>query len=153
MKAIRRLLFIPVAAILAAIIGFAWAGIFSWAYYSEHSLTYSVIGLGPSFLGRLLPVATFVVLGAWIAPRPRFPTIITLGLLGGVFGWPFGPQYEISTSGPTFYLVEGVGAIFGAGVGMLIGFAISRRKNEPNQSLQTTIMAVTDSAAQTPRQP
>jgi hypothetical protein len=26
-------------------------------------------------------------------------------------------------------------------------------KTEPNQALQTTIMAVTDSAAQTPRQP
>jgi H+/gluconate symporter-like permease len=29
----------------------------------------------------------------------------------------------------------------------------NRKKKEPNQSLQTTIMAVTDSAAQTPRQP
>jgi hypothetical protein len=134
MKVIRRLLFIPVSAILAVIIGFAWAGIFSSASYSEHSLWYSIVGLAPSFIGRLLPVTIFVVLGAWIAPRPGFFTIIILGLLGGVFGWPFGSTYEISTSGPTFYLVEGFGAIFGAGVGMLIGFTLSRRKNEPNQS-------------------
>jgi len=153
MNTIRRLLFIPVAAILAAIIGIMWAGIFSRASYSEHSLFYSVIGLAPSFLGRLLPVAAFIVLGALIAPRPRFLTIIILGLLGGVFGWPFGPKYEISTSGPIFYLVEGVGTIFGAGAGMLIGFVILRRKNEPNQSLQTTTMPVTDAAAQPPRQP
>ena len=128
MNIIRRLLFIPVSAIIAVVIGFAWAGVFTSASYSEHSLWYSIIGLAPSFIGRLLPVAIFVVLGVVIAPRPLFLTIITLGLLGGVFGWPFGPKYELSPFSPTFYLVEGIGAIFGAGIGMLIGFVIARRK-------------------------
>ena len=35
---------------------------------------------------------------------------------------------------------------------MILAVSI-RRKKEPNQSLQTTIMAVTDAAAQPPRQP
>lgn len=112
---------------VALVIGFTWAEVFSHASYAKHHLHLSVIGLAPSFFGRLVPIAIFVVLGALIAPSPKWRTIATLGLLGGVFGWPFGPVYEISTYGPTFYLVEVAGAIAGSGLGMLIAFALARR--------------------------
>ena len=149
MDFVRRLLFVPVSAIVGVVAGFTWAAVFSRASYSEHNLFYSIVGLAPSFLGRLLAVAIFVVLGTIIAPRPRRPTVIVLGFLGGIFGWPFGPTYEVSTSGPTFYLIEGVGAICGAGIGMLIGFSIARRKKKPNKAPEPTTMAVTPRAIET----
>lgn len=146
MNILRRLLFIPFSAVAAVTIGFRFSAVFSEGYYSKHHIFYSIVGLAPSFFGRCLPVAAFVVLGTVIAPRPGKMTVSCLGLLGGVFGWPFGPIYEEFLVMPTFYLVEGVGAITGAALGMLIGFAVARRKKRPNQPLQPTPMSVTPPA-------
>jgi hypothetical protein len=153
MMIVRRLLFLPVSAIVAITVGFTWASVFSHATYSAHHVLYSIVGLAPLFFGRVFPVAVFVILGTVIAPRPGKVTIALLGILGGIFGWPFGPVYEISMAGPVFYLTEGIGAVIGAGVGMVIGFTVARRKERPNQSPEPTAMSVTPPAAQESRQP
>ena len=126
------------SAIAAVALGFAWSSVFSHASYSGQDVRYGIVSLAPLFFGRLLPVAAFVILGTVIAPVPGKPTVIVLGCLGGIFGWPFGPIYEVSRAGPIFYVTEGAGALLGAGAGMLVGFAISRRKKRPNQSPDPT---------------
>jgi hypothetical protein len=139
MKIFRWLLCVPLSAIVAIAIGFWWSDLFRHAFFSYHSLLFSIRGLSPLFFGRLLPVGIFVILGALIAPARGRKRIAVLGLLGGVFGWPFGPRYEISLSGPTYYAVEVAGAICGAAVGMTIAFLLwpAKDQKEPTQTVQT----------------
>ena len=128
MNLLRRVICIPTAAIVALLIGIAWSSVFSSAYFSYNSIVRSLIGLGPSVLGRALPVFVFVTLATFIAPRPTKVTCILFGFMGGMFGWPFGPKYELDTSGAIFYLAEGIGALIGAGVGLSIALVICRRR-------------------------
>ena len=136
MKLLRWLLFIPVSAIVAIAVGFLWMEMFTEASYSEHHILRSIVGLAPSFLGRALPVTIFVVLGTLIAPGPGLVTVSSLGIIGGVYGWPWGPIYEEFVFMHTIYLVEVGGAITGAAIGMSVGFTIARRKKKPNQPVQ-----------------
>ena len=137
MKMLRRLLCIPGAAVVAVTVGFMWASVFRSAYFSEDSVLRSLEGLAPLFLGRCIPVMVFVTLAAAVAPAPRLTSIAVFGVLGGVFGWPFGPRYVLTQLGPTFYLAEGLGAIAGAGVGMIIALAISRKRKATKSSTES----------------
>jgi hypothetical protein len=153
MTLLRRIACIPVAAAVTFLCGILWSSAFTTAYYSEHSLLHSVVGLAPSFFGRFLPVALFIVISTVVAPRPGKYSVAAFGLLGGIYGWPFGPEYVVATSGPTFYLVEGSGSIAGAAFGLLLAFAHVRYLKGPNQALLPTPTAVTTPAGQESRQP
>ncbi len=136
---LRRLLFIPISALVSVAFGFLWFSIFSSASFDQESALRSALGLAPLFLGRFFAVAIFITLGTMIAPKPGTSTVAILGVLGGVYGWPFGPQYYVGVGGSTFYLTEGLGAILGSAAGMLISFNIrirNRMCKKKNQDAQ-----------------
>lgn len=130
MPLLRRLLFLPLSAVVATVVGLAWP-FTSWTY-SRHSLFRSIVGLAPLFFGHLVPIVLFVTLGTLLAPRPGRTTVAILGFLGGLFGWPFGPSYELWGGDMVFYLTAGTGSLAGAALGMLIAFHLARRKKTPN---------------------
>jgi hypothetical protein len=107
--------------------------IFPGAYFSRSSLWVAAGGLAPLFITRLLPIACFVVLGAAIAPKRGRVQIALLGMLGGIFGWPLGPQYSVSSDGVIFYVTEGSAAIVGAAAGMLLAFRFFKRAGSAGQ--------------------
>lgn len=142
MKTLRWLLFIPVAAILAIACSFGIASLMPFRSYSQEHLFLSLIsprGLAPYILERFIPVALFVVIGAMLAPTQGRKVIVTLGLLGGVFGWPFGPQYSLE-GGSVFYAAASFGTLVGCAVGLLLAFQwqTKRRKEEPIQLPEPT---------------
>jgi membrane associated rhomboid family serine protease len=79
-------------------------------------------------------VLLFILVGAMIAPSTRRKVVVTLGILGGVFGWPFGPQYSLAY-GHIFYAAGAAGTLIGCALGLLLAFQwqTKRRKAEPNQ--------------------
>lgn len=142
MKPLRWLLFIPVAAISAVACSFGIASLMPSRSYSEEHLILSLVsprGLAPYILERFVPVALFVVIGAMLAPTHGRKVVVALGVLGGVFGWPFGSQYSLE-GGSVFYAAASVGTLLGCAVGLLLAFRwqTKRRKEEPIQSPQTT---------------
>lgn len=122
MRTMRWIAFVPIAAIVAIAFGVIWGQLFSTAYISKKNLFVYIAGVAPLFLGRLLPVLIFVLLGAVIAPKRGRVQIALLGVLGGVYAWPFGPEYYVSPGADTIYLIEALGDLFGVAVSMLIAF-------------------------------
>jgi len=57
-----------------------------------------------------------------------------LGILGGMFGWPFGPEYSLEY-GHIFYTAGAAGTLAGCALGLLLAFQIQakRRKREQIQ--------------------
>lgn len=137
MKTLRWLLFIPVAATLAVACSFGIASLMPSRSYSEEHLFLSLIsprGLAPYILERFVPVALFVLIGAMLAPARRRKVVVGLGVLGGVFGWPFGPQYSLEGSS-MFYAAASLGTLLGCATGLLLAFQwqTKRKKEEPIQ--------------------
>ena len=141
MKMLRWLSFIPVATIAAIACGFSISGLFPSRSFDQHRLLLSLVspwGLAPQIAERLIPVALCVVLGSMLAPSHGRKVVVLLGLLGGVFGWPFGPQYSLA-HGHIFYAASAGGALLGCAIGMLLAFKWQRRRREePIQTPQTT---------------
>jgi hypothetical protein len=139
MKTLRRILCVPIAALIAIAMSLLWASIFTGASYSERSVFYSAVGLAPLFLGRFIPVALFVILGTAIAPAPRILGVFGFGALGGVFGWPLALRSDGFNASHTFHNTEILGAIAGAGIGILVGLLILRKNTQkPNQTPHPT---------------
>ena len=132
MRAIRWLLFLPLSALIALLLGMLLKHIFPGAYFARSNLWVAAGGLAPLFIGRLLPIAFFVVVGTAIAPKRGRVQITLLGVLGGVYGWPLGPQYSMSPDGLVFYATEGIAAIVGAACGMLLAFRFLGRAERDN---------------------
>jgi hypothetical protein len=142
MKTLRWLIFIPVAAALAVACSFGIASLMPSRSYSEEHLFLSLIsprGLAPYVLERFIPVALFILIGAMLAPSHGRKVVVVLGVLGGVFGWPFGPQYSLE-GGSMFYATASLGTLLGCAVGLLLAFQwqAKRRKEAPIQPPQTT---------------
>ena len=135
MRALRWLFFIPLSAAAAVLLGMLLKHIFPGAYFSRSSLLVAAGGLAPLFITRLLPIACFVVLGAAIAPKRGRAQIALLGVLGGVFGWPLGPQYSVSPDGFVFYVTEGLAAFAGAASGMLLAFKFLKGRGSPEHTV------------------
>jgi len=76
------------------------------------------------------------------------PVILNFGHIGAL-GYAFSMSGSIQLSGILFVFISYAAAIAAV---VYIGTKYPEKK-EPNQSLQTTTMAVTDAAAQPPRQP
>ena len=135
MRLLRLLCAIPVSAIFGVVVGVLWSGWFPSAYYSEDSIVASVVGLAPSFVGRVLPVALFVVASSMLFPARRLRTIVIFSVLGGIYGCPFGSIYELPNS-RVFYSTEIAGSIVGAATGCwiaasLLGRARRKKAAEP----------------------
>lgn len=135
MKTLRWLIFIPVAAALAVASSFGIASLMPSRSYSEEHLFLSFVsprGLAPYVLERFVPVTLFVFIGAMLAPSHGRKVVVLLGVLGGVFGWPFGPQYSLE-EGSVFYAAASLGTLLGCAVGVLLAFQwqAKRRKEEP----------------------
>ena len=130
MKTLRRILCVPVAALLAVAMSLLWASVFTGASFSERSVLFSAVGLAPLFLGRFIPVALFVILGTAIAPAPRIISVFGLGALGGVFGWPLALRSDGFAARHTFHNTEIFGAIAGASIGILVGLLILRKNTQ-----------------------
>ena len=128
MKSIRWILFVPIAALGALLCGYLWSAYFPKAYFAASNIQISILGLAPLFLGKLAPVALFVLIGTAVVPKRTVTVICLLGILGGIFGVPFGPQYSESVGGATFYATEVIGAASGSAVGMLLALNWRTRK-------------------------
>ena len=139
MKIIRWITFLPISVFLAISFGFWWSSVFSRATYSYRSIWASVVGLGPLFLGRVLPVFLFVALAAVIAPRVNRFGVGFLGLLGGVYGFPLGLTFYPEYGNSVFWGTQVCGAIIGSAFGMLFAFRLSRARAEKrsNKSPET----------------
>jgi hypothetical protein len=138
MKTLRWLIFIPVAAALAVACSFGIASLMPSRSYSEEHLFLSFVsprGLAPYVLERFVSVALFVVIGTMLAPSRGRRVVAVLGVLGGVFGWPFGPVYSLA-GGSVFYAAAASGTLLGCAAGLLLAFQwqTKRRKGEPIQS-------------------
>jgi hypothetical protein len=147
MKTLRWLIFIPVATSLAVACGFVISRLLPSRSYSEEHLFLSLIsprGLAPYVLERVVPVALFVLVGTMLAPSRGRIVVSVLGVLGGVFGWPFGPEYSLAGSS-AFYAAASSGTLFGCAAGLLLAFQWQnrRRKSEP-------IQITTDSSGASP---
>jgi hypothetical protein len=129
--------------------GFGISGFFPDRSYSEDHLLLSVVsprGLAPYIVEHLIPVTLFVLIGTILAPSRGRKVVVLLGVLGGVFGWPFGPQYFLA-GGSVFYAAAASGTLLGCAIGLPLSFQwqTKRRKageptrqTEPNQTrLQT----------------
>ena len=124
MKLLRWFLFIPVAAISAVACGFGVGALFDYRSYDKDHLLLSLIsprGLAPEIVERLVPVALFVFIGAVIAPSHGRKVVALLGVLGGMFGWPFGPRYSLAY-GHVFYAASAGGTLLGCAIGLLGAF-------------------------------
>jgi len=128
MRILRWILFIPIAAVVAVSFGFIWANFSPKTYFSGQNIFLSLVGLTPLYLGRLLPIVVFILLGWFIVPTRGRVQIILLGVLGGIFGWPFGPQYSMGQAGVSLYLLNAFGTLSGVLVGMLTAFWLNRKK-------------------------
>jgi hypothetical protein len=134
MKALRWATFIPLAAILAIACSFGIGSLLPFRSYSAEHLLLSLVsprGLAPFILERMVPVALFVVVGTMLAPTQGRKVVIVLGILGGIFGAPFGPQYELE-GGSAFFAAAAFGSTMGCGIGLLLAFqwqALRRSKN------------------------
>ncbi len=147
MKTLRWITFIPIAATLAVTCSFVIGGLLSFRSFSQEHFFLSVVsprGLAPQIIERLIPVALFVIVGALLAPSLERKVVAALGLLGGLCGWPFGPQYSLA-QGHVFYAAGSAGTLAGCALGMFVAFSwqAKRRDKEPNQPPQPT----TDSSA------
>lgn len=145
MKTLRWLIFVPAATMLAVACSFGITSLMPSRTYSEEHLLLSLVsprGLAPFFLERFVPVVLFVVIGAMLAPTQGRKVVVVLGVLGGVFGWPFGPQYSLA-GGSVFYAAASFGTLLGCAVGLLIAFQwqTKRRKEQPIKSAQTRSLA------------
>jgi hypothetical protein len=124
MNLLRWLLFIPVATVLAVACGFGIGGLLPLRSFNQNHIVLSIVspsGLAPEILERLLPVTLFILLGAMIAPSMGRKVTIMLGILGGIFGWPFGPRYSLEY-GHIFYAASAAGTLIGCALGMLLAF-------------------------------
>ena len=142
MKTLRWLIFIPLAAALAVACSFGIASLMPTRTYSEEHPILSFVsprGLAPYVLERFVPIALFVFVGVMLAPSHGRKVVVVLGVLGGVFGWPFGPQYSLA-GGSVFYAASAIGTLLGCAFGLLLAFQwqTKRRKKEPIQPPQTT---------------
>lgn len=133
MRALRWLFFLPLSAFSAVLLGLLLKHSFPDAYFSRSSLWISAGGLAPLFITRLLPIIFFVVLGAALAPQRGRVQITMLGVVGGVFGWPWGPQYSASADGFIFYVTEGLASITGTAIGMIFAFGYFRKQPKAEQ--------------------
>ena len=129
MRILRWILFVPIAAVVAVSFGFIWTSLFPKTYFSGQNVFVSLVGLTPLYLGRLLPIVVFILLGWFIVPTRGRVQIVLLGVLGGIFGWPFGPQYSMGQAGLSLYLLNAFGTLSGVLVGMFTAFQLNRKKN------------------------
>ena len=96
-------------------------------------------GLLPQIIERLIPVALFVVIGTMLAPSHGRKVVACLGVLGGVYGMPFHPDYS-SPGSVVFYSASFIGALLGSALGMFLAFKCQtrRRIQQPNQPTEPT---------------
>ena len=145
MKLLRWFLFIPVAAMAAVACGFGIGGIFHYRSYDKNHILLSLIssrGLAPQIIERLVPVALFVVIGAVIAPSHGRKVVVLLGVLGGMFGWPFGSEYSLAY-GHVFYVASACGTLLGCAIGLLVAFQwqIRCRREALNHTAEPTSLS------------
>jgi len=142
MKLLRWFLLIPVAAMAAVACGFGVGALFDYRSYDKEHIFLSLIsprGLAPQIIERLIPVALFVIIGTVIAPSRGKRVVVLLGVLGGIFGWPFGPGYSLAY-GHVFYAASAGGTLLGCAIGLLTAFQWQARcrRETPNHTAEPT---------------
>ena len=151
MKIIRWLLFLPVSAMLAIVCGIQISDHFLSRSYDRRHIFLSIIsprGLAPEILERFIPVLLLILVGTIIAPSRGRKVVISLGVLGGLFGMPL--LSEVVPPGTECFFVAGLaGVLLGCAVGMLLAFELQtyRRKRWPNQAPDPMASARTPAAA------
>jgi len=135
-KTLRWIGFIPFAAILSVGCGIGITLLLPARSYSSAHPILSIVspwGLAPEILERLLPVALFVVIGTASAPTSGRKVVAVLGVLGGLFGWPFGAEYMLRGHA-VFYAAAASGTLVGCALGLLVALRLQAKRRNSGES-------------------